>query len=92
VTESSPHSSWIGRDLPAIRRNGRDYFIVGHRGTLYLVHNHCPHRGGALKFGYVDAQDRIVCPLHHNAYAIEALIARPTTLRLTETANAPVRA
>jgi nitrite reductase/ring-hydroxylating ferredoxin subunit len=82
MTEPASHSSWIGRDLPPIRRDGRDYFIVGHRGALYLIHNHCPHRGGALKFGYVDAQDRIVCPLHHNAIPIDSLIARPTTLRL----------
>jgi hypothetical protein len=82
MTEPASHSSWIGRDLPPIRRDGRDYFIVGHRGALYLIHNHCPHRGGALKFGYVDAQDRIVCPLHHTAIPIDSLIARPTTLRL----------
>ena len=90
--EEASRTSWVGRDLPPIRRDGRDYFIVGHRGALYLVHNHRPHRGGALKFGYVDGQDRIVCPLHHNAYAIEQLIARPTTLRLEETASVPVRA
>jgi nitrite reductase/ring-hydroxylating ferredoxin subunit len=91
MTEAAPHSSWIGRDLPPIRRDGRDYFILGHRGALYLVHNHCPHRGGALKFGFVDGQERIVCPLHHNAYSIEQLIARPTTLRLVETPSALVR-
>ena len=84
MTEVAAHSSWIGRDLPAIWRDGKDYFVVGHRGALYLVHNHCPHRGGALKFGYVDVQERIVCPLHHNAYSIDDLIARPTTLRLNE--------
>lgn len=77
-----PSSSWIGRDLPPIWMDGREYFIVGHVGLLYLVHNSCPHRGGSLKFGYVNAQCEIVCPMHHNAFAIERLIRRPTTLRL----------
>ena len=34
---------------------------------LYLVANRCPHRGGPLKFGFINADDRgqLVCPLHH---------------------------
>ena len=84
MSELSSHSSWIGRDLPPIRRDGKEYFLLGHRGALFLVHNHCPHRGGSLKFGYIDAQDRIVCPLHHNAFSIERLIAQPTTLYIEE--------
>lgn len=77
-----PPLSWIGRDLPPIWRDGKEYFIVSHRGTLYLVHNSCPHRGGSLKFGYVNARDEIVCPLHHNAFSIGGFVRRPTTLRL----------
>ncbi|MBC7479222.1 MAG: Rieske (2Fe-2S) protein [Pseudorhodobacter sp.] len=55
---------------------------MSHQGALYLVHNQCPHRGGPLKFGYVSAEDAIICPMHGNAYPAESLIARPTTLRL----------
>lgn len=84
MSEPVPHSSWIGRDLPPIRREGKEYFLVGHRGALYLIHNQCPHRGGSLKFGYIDAHNRIVCPLHHNAFSIERLIAQPSTLQLEE--------
>ena len=76
------HSTWIGRDLPPITRNGREYFLLSHDGALYLIHNLCPHRGGPLKFGYVDENGAIVCPMHHNTYAVERLIARATTLRL----------
>ena len=82
-------TTWIGRDLPPIARDGRDYFLLSHEGTLYLVENLCPHRGGPLKYGYVDEACRIVCPMHHNAYAVERLIAAPTTLRLTAESVAP---
>ena len=78
--------TWIGRDLPPISRDGRDYFLLSHKGEMYLVENLCPHRGGPLKFGHVDGKCRIVCPMHHNAYAADRLIAQPTTLRLTEEA------
>ena len=75
-------ATWIGRDLPPIRRDGREYFLLSHDGSLYLVENRCPHRGGPLKYGFVDEDCRIVCPMHHNAYPVERLIAAPTTLRL----------
>ena len=78
------HSTWIGRDLPPIMRDGREYFLLSHDGQLYLIHNLCPHRGGPLKFGYVNENGAIVCPMHHNTYAVERLIARVTTLRLSD--------
>ena len=74
--------TWIGRDLPPILRDGREYFLLSHDGALFLVANVCPHRGGPLKFGFVDEACRIVCPMHGNAYPVEGLIARPGTLRL----------
>lgn len=75
-------TSWIGQDLPPIVKNGIEYFLLSYRKTLYLVPNTCPHRGGPLKFGFINEHDQIVCPMHHNAYSIEKLIARDTTLRL----------
>ena len=76
--------TWIGKDLPSIRRNGREYFLLGRDDALYLVLNQCPHRGGPLKFGFVNDDDELVCPLHGGAFSVAALIARPTTLRLVE--------
>lgn len=83
--------TWIGRDLPPIMRDGRDYFLLSHRGALYLIHNLCTHRGGPLKFGYVDSNASIVCPMHHNAYPVDRLIARATTVRLIETPQSDQR-
>jgi nitrite reductase (NADH) small subunit len=81
---------WIGRDLPPIRRNGEDHFLLSVDQVLYLVPNRCPHRGGPLKFGYLDDAERIVCPMHGAAIPVDALIARPGTLRLTEREAADV--
>lgn len=77
-------TSWIGKDLPPIVRDGVEYFLLGHHDALYLIENRCPHRGGPLKFGFVDGEGRIVCPMHQGAFPIAALIARPTTIRLEE--------
>jgi nitrite reductase/ring-hydroxylating ferredoxin subunit len=76
-------SVWIGHDLPPIRRGGVEYFLLSAGDELYLVPNACPHRGGPLKFGRLNAAGELVCPMHHNAFSIESLIANPATLRLT---------
>jgi nitrite reductase (NADH) small subunit len=76
-------SVWIGHDLPPIRRDGVEYFLLSADGELYLVPNVCPHRGGPLKFGRLNAAGELVCPMHGNAFSIESLIANPATRRLT---------
>ena len=76
-------SVWIGHDLPPIRRDGVEYFVLSADRELYLVPNVCPHRGGPLKFGRLNAAGELVCPMHGNAFSIESLIANPATLRLT---------
>lgn len=76
--------SWIATDLPPIVRDGQEYFLLSHEGRLYLVANSCPHRGGPLKSGYVNADGEIVCPMHHGAFPIASLIAQPSTIRLEE--------
>jgi len=73
---------WIGHDLPPIRRDGVEYFLLSAGGELYLVPNVCPHRGGPLKFGRLNAAGELVCPMHGNAFSIQSLIANPATLKL----------
>lgn len=77
-------ASWIGADLPPIWRDGEEYFLLGHGEALYLVLNRCPHRGGPLKAGFINEAGEIVCPMHRGAFAIERLIAQPSTIRLAE--------
>jgi nitrite reductase (NADH) small subunit len=76
--------SWIGQDLPPVIRDGQEYFLLGHQDALYLIANRCPHRGGPLKFGFINDRDEIVCPLHQGSFPIARLIAQSSTIRLTE--------
>lgn len=80
--------SWIGRDLPPIRREGDEYFLLCHDDELYLILNSCPHRGGPLKLGFINQSGELVCPLHKTAFSIATLIAQPTTRRLLDQAKA----
>ena len=73
-------ATWIAKDLPPIRRDGVEYFLLGYRDGLYLVANQC----GPLKFGFVNGDDEIVCPLHGQATPVSGLIGRANTIRLEE--------
>ena len=77
-----PPRCWIGRDLPPIHVDGEEFFLVSWKDEMFLVPNRCPHRGGPLKFGFVNAADEIVCPMHHNAFSIERLVAGKNARRL----------
>ena len=83
MSETAEASVWIGHDLPPIRQGGVEYFLLSADGELYLVPNRCPHRGGPLKFGRLNAAGELVCPMHGNAFSIASLIANPATRRLT---------
>lgn len=76
--------NWIGNNFPVILRDGEEYFLLSYRDTLYLVRNRCPHRGGPLKFGFINDNDEIICPMHHNAFPIAGLIKHASTIVLTE--------
>jgi nitrite reductase (NADH) small subunit len=80
----SDTGTWIGRDLPPIWRDGLEYFLISFRGELYLAPNRCPHRGGPLKFGYLNDRDELVCPMHGNAFPMEVLLKGPEVRRLDE--------
>jgi nitrite reductase (NADH) small subunit len=78
-------SVWIGSDLPPVFRNGVEYFVASIDDALFLIPNQCPHRGGPLKFGRLNERAQLVCPMHGNAFCMEALLRHPAVLRLTET-------
>ena len=76
--------SWIGKDLPSIRRNGEEFFLLGFQDKTYLIRNACPHRGGPLKFGWVNHHEEVVCPMHYNTFSFHGLIRQPSTQCLDE--------
>ncbi len=47
-------------------------------GAVYVMDNHCPHAGGAMASGYVDA-GCAVCPWHGWAFNLKDGILRGTT-------------
>jgi nitrite reductase/ring-hydroxylating ferredoxin subunit len=58
-------------DIALVTVNGRELCIVRRNNQLYACAAKCPHAGGMLTEGYVDALGNIVCPVHHYRFNLE---------------------
>jgi len=51
--------------MKRVEVDGRDVVLINLDGTFYALDNNCPHNGGPLAQGSLDAcAGRIVCPWH----------------------------
>ncbi len=49
---------------------GKKICITKWRDKWYGCATRCPHAGGALIGGYIDALGNIVCPVHHYRFSL----------------------
>ncbi len=56
-------------NIAEVEVNGKKICIVKHKEELFAVAQKCPHAGGYLANGYVDALGNIVCPLHRYKFS-----------------------
>ena len=48
--------------------NGKKICIARHRESVFAFAYKCPHAGGILADGFIDATGNVVCPLHRYKY------------------------
>lgn len=66
-------------EVSALRENELRVITVDHKklcltrwqDSLYAFTHKCPHAGGQLAEGYVDAHGNIVCPIHRYKYNLK---------------------
>ena len=68
IATSLDEISFSPNGLAEIDFNGKTICIARHNNMLYACAQKCPHAGGILSEGYIDALGNIVCPLHHYKY------------------------
>ena len=51
--------------------NGKTICLAKHNDTLLACAQKCPHAGGTLAHGYMDALGNIVCPLHRYKFSLQ---------------------
>lgn len=50
---------------------GKKICIARHKEKVFAFAYKCPHAGGILSEGYIDALGNVVCPLHRYKYQME---------------------
>ncbi len=58
-------------DLITREVNGKLLCFARHNGSIFAFPDKCPHAGGSLSHGYVDAIGNIVCPLHRYKFMMK---------------------
>ena len=75
----------------AVAVNDVSLAVVKHAGTVYALDGKCTHEGGPLGEGYID-NDKLICPWHSGAYALESGKADENTPWVTDVRAYKIRA
>jgi nitrite reductase/ring-hydroxylating ferredoxin subunit len=59
---------FAGNNIAVTESNGKKICIARYKEDLFAFVYKCPHAGGILADGYIDALGNIVCPLHRYKY------------------------
>lgn len=47
-------------------------FVITVQGDQFEVARHCPHRGGRMDHGMINARSRTIsCPLHNSVFSLD---------------------
>ena len=60
--------SFASNNIAAIEVNGKKMCLGKHQEKLFAFARKCPHAGGMLEDGFIDALGNVVCPLHRYKY------------------------
>ena len=62
---------FAGNNIAVVEVKGKKICIARFRDAVFAFAYKCPHAGGFMADGYIDATGNIVCPLHRYKYSLE---------------------
>jgi 3-phenylpropionate/trans-cinnamate dioxygenase ferredoxin subunit len=71
IAESADDFFWQENNLCEIQLKGKTICVVKHGDVVYACTHKCPHAGGHLSNGFIDALGNIVCPLHRYKFNLQ---------------------
>jgi nitrite reductase/ring-hydroxylating ferredoxin subunit len=71
IAASINEINFSAEGLAEAEADGKKLCIAKHDHHLFACSQKCPHAGGLLSEGYVDAAGNIVCPLHRYKYNLQ---------------------
>lgn len=71
IADSIEEINFSSNGLAELTVSGKTVCIALHNDTLYACTQKCPHAGGILAEGYLDATGNIICPLHRYKFSLQ---------------------
>lgn len=71
IAESISEISFSPGGLASLEVNKKTVCLALHKEELTACTNKCPHAGGHLQEGFLDAMGNIVCPLHRYKFSLK---------------------
>jgi nitrite reductase/ring-hydroxylating ferredoxin subunit len=62
---------FAGNGIAVIEARGKKICLARYNGIPFAFAYKCPHAGGILADGHIDALGNIVCPLHRYRYSMQ---------------------
>jgi len=72
IAESFAECTTNDNHLAEIEVDGKKICLAKQNGTLYACAHKCPHAGGKMAEGYLDALGNIVCPIHRYKFSLQS--------------------
>lgn len=72
IADSIAEISFGENGLAQIEVSGKQICIAHKNKTISACTYKCPHAGGLMTNGYIDAMGNIVCPLHRYKFSLQS--------------------
>ena len=70
VADSKAAIDWQKNNMAVVEAGGKKIILIRLGNELAACAGKCPHAGGAMADGFVDAFGNIVCPLHRYKFSL----------------------
>ena len=71
IADSKEEISFSENGMTEIKAGSKNICLVNHEDVLSACSSKCPHAGGRLADGYIDALGNIVCPMHRYKFSLQ---------------------
>ena len=71
IAESTNELQWNAKGMCIVEADGKKITIAKFQDTVFAFAHKCPHAGGIMADGFIDALGNVVCPLHRYKFSVK---------------------
>ena len=72
IAQSPAEINWGSNGLTELEVAGKKVCLSIQNNRIHACAHKCPHAGGSMASGHIDALGNLVCPLHRYKFSIES--------------------